>query len=313
MVAAVATDGCGTKFTSESLVDTVRILAVRADQPYALPGATVSMDMLAFDGRPTQPEPMVTSWLPQVCFNPQNDDYYECFSSFAKTFPVGVDLSTQLSAGASLTFQMPTDIIASHADTGGGDPYGLAVVFALACAGHVEYTPSAAAGAPDGVPFGCFDATGANLGADSFVFSYALVYSFADRTNTNPVITGLTYGGAAVDPSTGISLSHCTQSNINRCPTTPLDTVVPPSSQEPDPGASTNGRQVKEEIWVDYYLTAGQVKNETVILYDPVAGELSGTADDLTAPQQAGAAQLWAVVHDDRGGVDWEQVVVQAQ
>lgn len=313
LVCAVVTDGCSTKFTPQSLIDSVRILAVRADQPYAPPGATVNLDLLAFDGRPTQPAPMVISWLTQPCFNPENDDYYACFSSFSKTFQAGVDLSAQLTAGSNFAFQMPTDVIASHANTAGRDPYGVAVVFTFACAGHVEYTPSAAGGAPDGVPFGCFDATGAKLGADAFVFSYALVYSFTDRTNANPVVTGLTYAGSPVDTSAGISLPHCTQSNIDNCSTAQLDTAVPASSQEPDPGASTSGRAVKEEIWVDYYLTAGKVKNDTVILYDPLASQLSNTADDLSAPQQAGDAQLWAVVHDNRGGVNWEQVTLHAQ
>jgi len=305
--------GCGSNFTSETLIDSVRVLAVSADPPYAPPGTTVKMDMLAFDGRPTQPAPMVTSWLPQVCFDPPGDNYYGCFPAFAGSFRDGADLTSALTAGSSFSFTMPEDVITSHSSTRGADAYGLAVVFSFACAGHVEYTPSAAGDRPDGVPFGCFDASGARLGADSFVFSYAQVYAFTDRKNANPVITGLTYQGQIVSPSAGIPMARCTRSSIDDCPKASFDTVVPASSQEPDPGASSPGRAVKEEIWVDYYLTAGKVKNETVILYDPLAGKLSGTVDDLSTPQRAGDAELWAVVHDNRGGVSWEQVTMHVQ
>jgi hypothetical protein len=313
LVVIGSSDGCSNNFTPESLINSVRILAVQADQPYALPGATVSMSVLAFDGRPTKPEPMVISWLPQSCFNPPNDDYYGCFPAFASSLHSGVDLSSQLAAGNDFSFQLPADIISSHVNTTGGDPYGLAVVFEFACAGHVEYTPAAAGGAPDGVPFACFDATGTKLGADAFVFSYALVYSFNDRTNENPVINGLTYAGKAVDVDAGITTPHCTVSDIDDCPTTALDTVVPPSSQQPDPGTSLPGESLKEEIWVDYYLTSGKMKDDTEILYDPHAGALSGTADDLYAAQTAGDEQIWAVVHDNRGGVSWLQVTWHVQ
>jgi hypothetical protein len=63
----------------------------------------------------------------------------------------------------------------------------------------------------------------------------------------------------------------------------------------------------------DYYVSGGKMKNDTVILYDPRKGGLSGTGDDLYARQSAGDFMLWAVVHDSRGGetVINRQVLVQ--
>lgn len=313
-VAAAATlSGCGgPKFDPPSLIESVRILATAADKPYALPGDTVNTQVLAYDGRSSKPAPMGVWWIPKACINPRGDLYYSCYESFGSSFQPGVDLTSQLIAGTSFSFQLPSDVITSHPTTS-GDPYGLAVTFVIACAGHVEYTPNPAGGAPDALPFGCFDSNHNQLGADDFVFAYSLVYSFNDRTNANPVITDITFNGGPVNPTSGFTLPHCTNSNIDDCPTSSVDTSVPPSSQEVDPSnLDANGNPLKEEIWVDYYLTAGKVKNDTEILYDPTAGALSNTADDLYAPQSVGSYMFWSVVHDDRGGCSWVQVPMQA-
>src|ERR1019366_736127 len=70
-------------FADPTLVQTVRILASGADQPYAAPGADVTVNVLAYDGRKTQTEPMTMYWLPFVCENPLDDAYYACFQQFA--------------------------------------------------------------------------------------------------------------------------------------------------------------------------------------------------------------------------------------
>ncbi len=301
-------------FDPSSKVETVRILATSADKPYAVPGDTVHMQVLAFDGRPSPATPMSVYWLPSACINPPGDAYYGCFPAFAQAFPAHTDIGPSLAKGTAFSFQMPTTVISSHGGSGGGDPYGVAVVFTIACAGHVEYVPTPAGGSLDAVPFGCFDDAGARLGADDFVLAYSLVYSFADRTNANPVIQNVTFGGAPVDPTTGIAVDHCTKSNLDDCPTTPLDVVVPTASQEPDPSdLDANGNVLKEEIYVDYYLTAGKVASDTVVLFDPRGGQVTATSDALSVPQKAGDYQLWAVVHDNRGGATWQALALHAR
>jgi hypothetical protein len=301
-------------FTPPSLVESVRILATAADKPYAAPGDAVNMQVLAFDGRHSKPEPMGIWWLPDPCINPSGDNYYACYGAFSKIYPPGVDVTANLHSGTALSFQMPADAITLHHGSRGGEPYGLAVVFTIACAGHVEYSSPPADAPADTVPFGCFDAGGTKLGPSDFVFAYSLVYSFADRANANPALQSVTYGGADVDPAAGISLPHCMQSDINRCPTTPLDVVIPDSSDETDPAnLDANGNPLKEQIDVDYYLTAGKVDHDTVIIFDPHAGRLSKTSDNFHSPQSAGDFSLWAVVHDNRGGASWLQVPVHSQ
>ncbi len=257
---------------------------------------------------------MTVSWVPQPCIDPPGDDYFACFPSFASQFHAGVDLTRSLAAGPSFAFSVPANVIATHASAPGSDPYGVAVVFAIACAGHVEYRPTNPAQSPNAVPFGCFDASGNALGAEDFVFSYATVYSFNDRTNENPVLDHLTLGGSAVSVASGISLPRCTEASETDCSTTLVDTVVPASSQEEDPGTlDASGNPLREQIWVDYYATGTQLQNDAEVLYDPLTGAISGTGDGLYAPQATGDQELWAVVHDNRGGVAWLAVAVHAE
>ena len=49
--ASLALSGCGTNFDPASLVESVRLLAIAADEPYTQPGDTVTMTALAVDGR----------------------------------------------------------------------------------------------------------------------------------------------------------------------------------------------------------------------------------------------------------------------
>jgi len=199
----------------------------------------------------------------------------------------------------------------SHATIEGQDPYGLAVVFVVACAGRVQYAPPAPGGSPDAVPFVCLDSAGARLGADDFVFAYSLVYAFADRSNENPVLEQVSYRGAPIDTDQGLTISHCEKSKIDDCPTSKLEVSVPSSSQELDySNLDGNGNPLKESLYVQYFSTGGKISSDTIVIFDPRNGRLSGTGNDFRAPQQAGEYRLWAVVHDNRGGVTWQELAL---
>jgi hypothetical protein len=159
-------------FDAPSHIDSVRILATRANPPYARPGDHVELEVLAVDGRSTAPEPMHVYFLPRPCINPPNDAYYGCFSDFHAEIPSGVDLESELLSGTTFSFDMPTDVIDAHTGIPGQTPYGMVVVFAIACAGRVEYRPDLAGAAPDAVPFVCFDRSDGQLGAQDFAFAY---------------------------------------------------------------------------------------------------------------------------------------------
>jgi hypothetical protein len=303
-----------TTFDPESKVESVRIIATQADKPYALPGDMVTIRVLAVDQRPTQPHPMEVFWFPNPCIDPANDGYFNCYPALLKQYPVNTDLTAQLQTGDSASFQMPPDVIVGHQGPRGDVPYGVMVVFLMACAGHVEAVSPPPGSGPDALPFGCFDSAHNPMTADDYVFGYQVLFAFTGRTNANPVIDHLEFAGAAVDANAGITVAHCTAAAIDSCPTLPLSTVVPDSSQELNPGnVDVNGKVLKEEIWADYLVTGGKVKNDVQVLFDPRLGRLAGVTNQFYAPQAPGDYTLWSVVRDDRGGAAWLSIPVHAK
>ena len=301
-------------FESPSLVDSVRVLATRTETPYAAPGATVRLETLTIDGRASSTEPLHVSWLPTPCINPPGDAYYGCFPDWKGQLRSGADLGAELVSGDTFSFTLPSDIVRTHAGTGSGEAYGLAVAFSLACAGHVEYRPEAAGGAPDAVPFVCADSSGHALGADQFVFAYSLVYAFAERRNKNPELNAISYAGQPIDLNAGLSIDHCQTASLDDCPANKLDVDVPGSSQEQDPSnQNPDGSALHESLYVQYFTTGGKIANDTVVIFDARQGRLGHTGDDFRAPKTPGEYRLWAVVHDNRGGTAWQEVALHVR
>jgi hypothetical protein len=325
-------------FLDQSQVESVRILASAADEPYAKPGDTVTLSVLAYDGRAVQPEPMVLYWIPFVCENPAADAYYACFEQLAGGpgaadggapgggqaaagglgLGPGIDLTPFLPTGPTYRFQMPADAVTSHPLVPGTPvPYGLAIVFNAACAGHLEIVPFDT-GNPQQPPLGCFDSHHNQLGPNDWVFGFTRVFAYDHVTNANPVIssvdeTGKTVPvGAFTNVSNGtLVIPHCTQN----CPKVTIGPVVPSSSQEVQtqlgPASST-----KEEIWADFYSTLGTFSDDARLLYDPSIGSLGGpsvTDDTFDPPGTPGQGFIWVVVHDNRGGASWVTVPVQVE
>lgn len=350
---------CGpSPFPDESLINSVRILATRADHPYAKPGDTVTLTVLATDQRPSKPEPMVVYWLPDpltgklFCENPANDAYYACFtptdagagdsgprdagdtsseeggSSPCAVLLPGVDLTPCLPApGPTLSITLPNDIITSHPPANGTAPYGIAIVFNMACAGHPELLPVDPSNlSVNSLPIGCFDMNHNALGADSYVVGYATIYAYETLTNQNPVIADVLVQGedldggflgdsdpaedAGIPEEGGVVMQHCPASMSSHCPSVSFDVDVPPSSQERDPlDLGSNGQPLGEQIWVDYYSTTGSLSDDARLLYDPTIGKVTtGTAIMFQPPVNPTPGILWAVVHDNRGGVAWDVV-----
>ncbi|MEO6420008.1 MAG: hypothetical protein ABIP39_11400 [Polyangiaceae bacterium] len=311
-------EGCRVaQFDPASKVEAVRILATRSDKPYAKPGDTVNMEVLVDDGRAIKRTPMNVYWIPIPCIDPVNDAYYACYPGFAQLKP-GVDLTPVLQAGTRFSFTMPADVITKHTKRNGSMdavPDGLAVIFTIACAGHVEYIPASDNGVLNQLPLGCFDDQHHQLGPDDYVFAFSLVYAFDDRSNANPVVDHLTFAGVPIDLNAGITLDHCGSAaadvngaiNRNGCMATPMDVVIQDESWEVDPSNvdPASGKPLKESIRVHYFVTDGKFENDTINLFDPTSGRIMDTKDNFTAPPLAGENTIWAVVRDNRGGATW--------
>ena len=286
---AGAGSGCNPfpDFPPESLVDSARILAVRADKPYAAPGDVVHLDVLAVDGRPEKPAPMRVFWVPVPCSVPVAPPEL-CYPAFTWQFQPGVDAANELHEGDSLSVVVPPDQPVSE-DGPSGVAYGYMYVFLMACAGRVEYLGSKAGLGAGGVPFGCFDE-------------------------------------APVDLAAGMTLPRCTaKGEDEKCPTRSLTLLVPKSSREVDSlasgglgqggaGSSTDTGDVPQEaLWANFFTTLGETYGSALSLYEPGTDKKPFPTTRYSAPKTAGEGFLYAIVRDSGGGVSWLQVPLHIQ
>jgi len=200
----------------------------------------------------------------------------------------------------------------------------------MACAGHPELLPVDSSNLSfNQLPVGCFDKNGNQLDSDSFVVGYATVYAYETLTNANPVIAHVLYqksdldGGYLGESSTaravvpsegGIVVPTCTDTDRDACTMYSFDIDVPDASWQLDPqNVGSNGQPLHEQIWVDYYWTAGSFSDDSRLIYDPTLGYVGDTAVSLTPPATPTTATFWAVVHDNRGGVSWDVVPYRVQ
>ena len=324
LVLTAAACGAG-DFDPQSTLKTVRILGARADKPYAKPGEDVEVEVLAFDGRVAKTAPMKVSWIPFVCENPVNDLYYACFATLAggagppsaanpgagaiaALLKPGVDLTPLLPSGPKYRFTMPADAVRAHPPSPGATaPYGLTVLFNVACAGHVEITERDPKN-PVSPPLGCFDDAGHQLGPDDYAIGFQRVYAYDQRTNQNPVIARVLADGTPVDPRDGLTVPHCTAEKKEDCTKVKLDVDVPPDSAEANEGDVDPSGTVRHElVWASWFTTLGELaKNDNELLYEPRAGRITSDNEaELRPPPVTGEGTMFAVVHDNRGGAAW--------
>jgi hypothetical protein len=342
---AAAVGACGGGgFDPQSRVDSVRMFAARIDKPYARPGDTVNIEVLLADGRKNQTRPLALYWFPVACINPRSDLYYLCFlaaggdagddagarlvpagpvpdagglapptgeSNALSRIPTNIDIAPFLPKGTSFSFQVPLDIVEARP---GADPYGLVYLFNIACAGQVRLVERDPEGGPQQIPVRCTDEEGRPLPPSEYVIGFVRVYAYETRSNANPVIEGVTYQGAPVDLSQGIRLPPCR--NVRRratdCPEHEINVVVPETSWEENPSEASTGFR-REQLWAVYYSDFGELQNDARLLYDPKRGRITDNALTYRAPPDVGDGTIWAVVHDNRGGVGWVLIPVHVR
>lgn len=303
-------------------IRSVRIMATRADVPYAHPGETVNLEALTHDGRlPPEPgsgtpfEPMHVHWLPVPCINPlPAGQYYDCYSAFEAAYPLGVDLTPMLPEGTTTTLTIPSDALDRVRIVPGGppEPAGTAFAFIIACAGHVERVPHDGHLGVNEPPFACFDANHVKLDNDHFEFGFRRVAIFKERRNANPVITDVTFRNLSVDRNAGISIGICKRDawdyvELRACNQQwPFGVSFDDASAELDPDdIDANGNVGRETIFVDFFTTIGRFVDDRRILYDPFAGRPERDKTQYVPWQGPGKGTVWAVLHDNRGGVAW--------
>lgn len=331
---ALALAGCGAQFDPPSELKTLRVLAVQKDEPYAKPGDTVNLSMLWYDGSRKAPRPVQVAWF-AGCFDPLGDLYQGCFASFAGFDPSKNELPPDLTVGSGnrFTFSMPDNVITRKPPP--ADPrqpaYGLAYVFFAACAGTIGPAPR---GGAQAFPLACRDDSGKLLGGDDFVAGYSAVYAFDKYTNQNPIIAtdkfqvgGKEYapscvGDACIDTpipdtldcNTAPCIRACNADGTKDCPDIHVRPFVDRASAEVDQvSVDAYGQTFQEQMWIDYYVSRGGLKSEVRLLNDATAGWNDDYGTEFHAPKKPGIVTIFAVVHDNRGGVNWarQEVLVQ--
>jgi hypothetical protein len=210
--------------------------------------------------------------------------------------PRGIDLARFLPQGPTFSFRMPDDAIRPRQ---GSSPYGLAIVFNIACAGQVRIAERSGSN-PQQVPIQCTDELGEQLTPDDYVIGINRVYSYGDRTNTNPIVEKVTLDGVDVDPTKGIDVDHCVAQKRADCPPLKIDVKVSPSSWEINPSGGVGAQ--REQIWATYYSDLGDLKDDARLLFDTKAGRVTESDIEFRAPYDPGDGTLWTVVHDNRAG-----------
>jgi len=333
---------CSAAFTSPSELQSLRVLGVQVNTPYAKPGSKVSFDLLYWDGSkraylpdgsPNPDHKVQILWL-GGCHDPDGDLYYGCYPQLAarlskfdpnaKTPPP--ELLEIVGLGPRFTETIPEDIITRKpANSGDTVPYGLSFVFFAVCGGKIGPAPS---GSTSALPLGCYDPiTNEPLGADDFVIGYTPVYSYDTLTNNNPVVTGGTFDGKPgmvkackadtdCDPKERCGklelcipvVPHCTAKAVKDCQTYAIKpTLDQARTVELDSAAPPiDGKTPEEFIWVAFYTSDGSLEKGLSLVNDAQKGWNADYEGKWSAPNaRAGESRIWTVIHDNRGGTSW--------
>jgi len=344
-ILGAALGACGDETDRISELNSVRIVAVRADLPYAKPGATVTAQMLVVDGAPNAissdgtPRKIGTLWM-TGCSNPLGDLYYNCFPQLHEHLKSVSDEELQAATDTkntklsglgfqpTLKFEMPIDTISSRPQSSGiSYPYGVTYLFYAACAGELRVNRGADT-AKD-YPVSCYKPdTEQALGPQDFEFGYYPVYAYEQLANEIPIVESLKFDAAGSNAACSSdsdcasteacsSQSQCilrVQSckNNQNCKGYGLAFTVDPKSVEKAVSARVSLERAPDEtLWASYYSDFGQFEKDSRIIYDSTSG-FTDSYNGLWSPKlkdgQRGApreAQIYIVIRDSRGGVTW--------
>jgi hypothetical protein len=306
--------GCESSFAPASSLTAVRILAARTDAPYAPPGANVTAEVLAYDGR-LDPKGRVMRlyWLVEPCLSPKDDSVGDCYARFQGAYPKDVDLGTRVVEGATAVFRVPEDALSKAPPRPSSVPFASMFLFTAACAGRLRMVGTRE-GYPDEVPFACFDEAGNRLGAEDFVFGFARSFVYEDRKNANPEAEYVSLDGTKLSSTSTAVIERCTAVKVEQCPAHTLEVYVPDAASEVDPGSVIGkGAPDREQVWATFYANRSKIENEAIVLFDATKGRLVGGKNELRAPSETGDFDLFVVTRDSRSGVSWKSFKLTAK
>ena len=275
LLVAASASCSGESFDPPSLVDSLRVLAVRADLPFARPGERVHLDALAVDplggGRAVQ-----FAW--GTCVNPGSAEVPACAAA-VPSFAIG---------GPTFDLTVPPDALQGLPAS---LPIGSVGVVFAACAGSLR------AGRTDTAPISCVDDRGASSGRDGFMWGEKRVTVTTDLRNANPRIAAITLDGVPWDPSSPPAVAACGASAVADCAPNERHAIA----VRADPGSAESYLGLTEDLVAYFFVSQGRVDNDYVRAQD---GSFTVTFAAIKVDPSR-PILVWVVLRDDRGGVDW--------
>jgi hypothetical protein len=326
--------GCGPQFDPSNEIKSLRVMGVKKDKPYAQPGDDVNLQLLWHDPQGRDVQRVFLGG----CINPPGDLYYGCFPQYGEKAQNGTLPPPGM--GDTYTVSLPRDIISGRGPGEPGQPrYGLYIVFFAVCAGTIDFVTDASSNAAGsgGLPILCLDENKQPLGSNDFVVGYSSIYSFEDVSNENPSFT-LTDGqgeyliagksvpadcvGSDCQGKEPVSVdcketpercfATCKDDGDASCPAIDVKPAIEQIVEKDKVSSDLFKTTVTEQMWVNYYIDHGDI-SEVRLLNDTTSGWNEKYRGQLRAPKAPGPVQVWSVVHDNRGGMEFSRVTLQAE
>lgn len=295
--ALLALQGCGAELDPGTQVQSLRVLAVQADTPFASPGDTVRLQALSHD-----PFDRPITWAWATCENPASSSVEGCLIDIAQDAAAS-GASPLISMGEgqdSIDITLPANVLDDVSTP--ARPQALVGVLSIACPGTLELVTDPTTESP--LPFRCTAPEGNELSLHDYVVGIKRIFLRETDTNDNPVIESVTFDGEdwpegevkEVDAcdTDEFTFDDCEGEIDHR-----VAAVLSPGSFQT--GVDEFGRDFTEQLIVQHYTTDGIFKDEVRIGQDSETQWVARSGS-------AGTEQtLWFVARDDRGGVTWAE------
>lgn len=110
-------------------------------------------------------------------------------------------------------------------------------------------------------------------------------------------------------PPAPTCLQQCPQQG--KCETQKMSLIVDPDSAEVDEVAEATGDKVLEQMWINYYMENGTIDGDVKLLNDATTGWVEDHGTEFTVAREPGVFRMWAVAHDNRGGMSFARLKLQ--
>jgi hypothetical protein len=291
--------GCGEELEPAAKVDSLRVLAQMADQPYAHPGETVQLSSLTFD-----PQGREVTWAWASCLNPSESSLQGCFDRIAAMPDPDAAVFAMGRGADAPQLTVPSDALASVPSQARAAA-SIGVVSA-ACPGDLSFGQGVG-----GLPFKCQETgTGRELQLDEFIVGIKRITLREAERNQNPQIAGISFDGADWAAEDIKEVGFCDQTDFfyDTCPGAQkhqLAVRLTPESFES--GQDELGRDFHEALVIQHYATEGIFENEVRIASEPQNGWVARKS------ASGQTLKLWFVARDNRGGVTWAERQVRVR